>query len=96
MADSANTLTISGSASTTFSGQIAYNSATDADVALVKNGSGTLTLTNTNNTYGGGNFGAGTTIDGGAVQVGYGSQGGSLGSGTVIDNSSLVLTAASG
>ena len=53
---------------------------------VTKAGAGTLVFTNDGNTYSGG-----TTISGGAIQIGNGGTTGRLGPGTVLNNSHLIL-----
>ncbi|MCX6948094.1 MAG: autotransporter-associated beta strand repeat-containing protein [Opitutae bacterium] len=53
---------------------------------VTKAGAGTLVFTSDGNTYSGG-----TTISGGAIQIGNGGTTGRLGSGTVLNNSHLIL-----
>ncbi|MGA2258006.1 MAG: autotransporter-associated beta strand repeat-containing protein, partial [Thermoguttaceae bacterium] len=71
-AGTTSTLTIGGSSSTTFSGQIFDNG---GKMALMQAGSGTMALTGSSNTYTGG-----TTITSGTLQA---SSAGNLGSGTL-------------
>ncbi len=79
-ADTLNLGNNNGSA--TFSGTIANGA---GSIALIKNGTGTQTLTGTN-TYTGV-----TTISGGVLQIGNGGASGSLGAGATTDNASLVF-----
>jgi autotransporter-associated beta strand protein len=62
-----------------------------SQLSLLKQGAGNLTLTGSTNNYGGG-----TTISGGTLQVGNGGTTGSLGSGAVSDTASLVFDLSSG
>lgn len=74
-------VTVSGSASYTLSGSgslIGYGK-------VIMNGSGTLLMDNTNNTYAGG-----TIVNSGTLQIGDGTISGSLGSGPVTNNSAIV------
>ena len=74
-------VTFQGAADSFFTGTIA---SLGGDTGLVKNGTGTLTLTGAN-TYAGG-----TTINGGALQIGNGGTSGSI-MGNVTDNASLIF-----
>jgi autotransporter-associated beta strand protein len=78
-----STLTVSGATSTTFGLGIADNSNGGGKIALVKSGTGMLTLTGSN-TYSGG-----TTINGGTLIVG--GSGSAAGSGSVTVNSGGTL-----
>lgn len=80
------TLSLGGNgAFATFAGSIKNSSGT---LALVKDGTGTETLTGTN-TYTGG-----TTINVGTLQIGNGGTSGNLGSGTVANNGNLTFNLA--
>jgi autotransporter-associated beta strand protein len=81
----ANQLTVGGNnLSTVVSGVIEDSSAPSAGGALVKIGTGTLTLTGTNAYTGG------TTVNGGTLQIGNGATTGSI-TGDVIDNATLAF-----
>ncbi len=82
---SAAILTTGGAANTTFSGVIADGV---GGVSLVKQGTGTFTLTGTN-TYTGG-----TTISSGTLQVGTGTAGSILGD--VVNNAALIFNRSNG
>ncbi len=82
-------LTVNQATSTTFAGVIGGTGITGANagLALVKSGSGTLTLTGTGNSYTGA-----TTISGGTLQVGNGTTDSSIAtSASVTNNSALVF-----
>jgi autotransporter-associated beta strand protein len=78
-----NTLTVSGTASTTFAGIIQDNSGTGGKVALVMNGAGPLNLT------GGSTYSGGTIVKAGTLGLGTGGQAGtasiSLSNGTALN-----------
>jgi fibronectin-binding autotransporter adhesin len=74
--------------STTFRGAIENTGA--GDIAVVKAGAGTLTLSGTNT------FGGGTTISAGTLQVGAGGTTGTLGTGNVVNNAALVFNRSDG
>ena len=76
----ANALTVGTANSTTFAGVIGGGTG-----GLVKQGSGTLTLSGANS------YSGTTTISGGALQVGNGGTTGTLGTGSVVNNASLLL-----
>jgi autotransporter-associated beta strand protein len=93
-----STLTVSNTStadSSTFSGRLVEGnllnsslgtSATNVTLALTKAGSGTLTLSGSNN------YSGTTTISGGALQIGDGGTSGSLGaSGSLVNNATLIF-----
>ncbi|MBN8419765.1 MAG: autotransporter-associated beta strand repeat-containing protein [Verrucomicrobia bacterium] len=80
----AATLTTSGNNSSTIFSGVIQDGGTGA-LSLVKEGSGTFTLTGTN-TYAGT-----TTISAGELQIGSGGTTGTLGTGEVINNASLII-----
>jgi fibronectin-binding autotransporter adhesin len=83
-ANDTRTLNVNQSTNTTFAGILGAATAARY-LALMKSGSGTLTLTGNN-----ANEGV-TTISGGALQIGNGGTTGTLGAGNVVDNASLIF-----
>ncbi|HXJ73435.1 MAG TPA: autotransporter-associated beta strand repeat-containing protein, partial [Candidatus Dormibacteraeota bacterium] len=79
VADTPRTLTFNRPDDLTFGGAISGSG------AVLHNGAGTLTLTGANT------YTAGTTINGGMLQVGAGGPSGSLGTGNIADNTLLVF-----
>jgi fibronectin-binding autotransporter adhesin len=85
-----STLTVNNDANYTFGGKLVdrISGSGTGRLILVKGGSGTLTFTNTGNAYTGG-----TTISGGTLQIGDGTNNGSL-PGNVTDNAALAFIVA--
>lgn len=107
-ADSGARLTIAGSADTTFSGTIMYDSGHEMNAVLDKAGSGTLTMSGLLDRAivivdsgaliltGSSTYTGATTINGGTFQVGDGTTNGTLSSTSILNNGNFAFQVASG